>query len=290
MATSLCASARTKVSMPTGLLLALLSLLLPDVSTAQPFSARLPTLQGGDYGNGAATSHVAGGAFLKGRVAPAPAVAFGIPTPFGPGTGAAFAGLGVQNGLRGDRDFTDGAAFAGTGLGNPSRTLGVELTVAVYDLVGETARDGSVGGKVHRRFGPVAVGVGIENAWIFGTTDGGRSRYVVAGTVLSLRPGPWLSQATLVLGAGDGRFTRWADVERGTSRLSPFGSAALRIHRRLGVFATWTGQNLNTGLSIAPFRTTAFVLTPVLLDLAGNHSIDTRPRLAVGAGIAVSIR
>jgi hypothetical protein len=56
------------------------------------------------------------------------------------------------------------------------------------------------------------------------------------------------------------------------------------------VFATWTGQNLNTGLSIAPFRTTALVLTPVLLDLAGNHSIDTRPRLAVGAGIAVSIR
>jgi hypothetical protein len=291
MANSPCAFARTKVSMPTGLLFVVLAFLLPDFSVAQPFSPRLPTLQGGDYGNGAATSHVAGGAFLRETVAPAPAAAYGIPTPFGPGTGSLFAGAGVQNGLRGDRDFTDGAAFLGTGLGSASRFVGLELTLAAYDLVGDTGKDGSVSWKLHRRLGPVALGIGVENAWIFGTTDGGRSRYASAGTVLPLRSEKaWLSEAVLIGGVGDGRFTRWRNVEAGRSRGSLFGSLSLRVHRRVGVFGTWTGQNLNGGVSIAPFRRIALVVTPVLLDLAGRHTLDRRPRLALGGGIAVPVR
>jgi hypothetical protein len=43
-------------------------------------------------------------------------------------------------------------------------------------------------------------------------------------------------------------------------------------------------------VSIAPFRRIALVVTPVLLDLAGRHSIDQEPRLAVGGGLAIPIR
>lgn len=291
MAWSPSAFARAQTSMHPGLLLFLVLLLSVPPAGAQPFSPRLPTLQGGDYGNGAATSHVAGGAFLRDDVAPAPAAAYGIPTPFGPDTGSLFAGAGIQNGLRGDPDFTDGAAFLGTGIGCASRFVGLELTLAAYDLVGDTGQDGSVSWKLHRRLGPVAVGIGVENAWIFGTTDGGRSRYASAGTVLPLRSGKaWFSEGVLIGGVGDGRFTRWRDVEAGRSRWSFFGSLSLRVHRRVGVLGTWTGQNLNGGVSIAPFRRVAFVVTPVLLDLAGRHTLDRRPRLALGGGIAVPLR
>jgi hypothetical protein len=56
------------------------------------------------------------------------------------------------------------------------------------------------------------------------------------------------------------------------------------------MFGTWTGQNLNGGVSIAPFRRVALVITPVLLDLAGRHTLDRRPRLAFGGGIALPLR
>lgn len=278
--------------MRAGLLLVLLSLLLISLPIrAQPFSPRLPSLQGGDYGNGAATSDIAGGAFLRTDIAPRPAIAFGIPAPFGPDAWDVFAGAGLQNGLRGDQDFTDGAAFFGGGLGNASKTVGLEITLAAYDLVGETGKDGSLSWKLHRRLGPVAVGLGVENAWIFGTTDGGRSRYGVAGTVLPIRAGrTWISELAVVGGMGDGRFTRWRDIEAGSSRWTGFGTLSLRVHRRVGVFGTWTGQNLNGGVSVAPFPRLALVVTPVVLDLAGRHSIDQKPRLAVGGGLAMPIR
>lgn len=264
--------------------------LLPGLAGAQPFPARLPTPQGGDYGNGAASSDVAGGAFLTLGASRAPAVAFGIPTAYGAQWRDVYAGAGAQNGLRGDTDFTDGALFLGGGLGNAERLVGLEVTLAVYDVVGATGKDGSWSAKLHRRFARSAVGVGVENGYIFGNTDGGRSRYAVGSTVVPLRDGArWVSEAALVLGVGDGRFTPWNAVEDRDNRLSPFGSAALRVAPWGGVFATWTGQNLNAGVSLAPFPRVPIQVTPVLLDLTNRHAGDP-VRLAFGTGIAATIR
>lgn len=253
---------------------------------AQPWSTELPTPQGGDFGNGAATSDVVGGVFTDGAEAAAhPAVAFGIPTGYGADWRDVFAAAGMQSGLRFDRDFIDGIIFSGLGLGNAQRTVGLELTLAIVDLVGDTFQDQTLGVKLHRRLGAWSVAAGIENMFIMGFTDGGTSAYgVVSGPLLPRHPARvGLQQITVTAGVGDGRFNPVDRVRRGVNRATAFGSIAVRLHRAASVLATWTGQDLNVGVSVAPLPGVPFVVTPVLLDM--TRRADSRPRYAMSMGI-----
>jgi len=271
-------------------LLALLVLAVCGSAHAQPWSTTLPTPQGGDFGNGAAASDAAGGLFTgPGEAAAVPAVAFGIPTGFGADWRDVFAAVGVQSGLRYDRDFVDGVVFAGIGLGNAQRTVGAEVTLAIIDLVGETFKDQTLSVKIHRRIGAWSFAGGIENLFIMGVTDGGTSAYGVVSGHLLERPTSrsGMQQVTVTAGVGDGRFNTVDRVRRGKNAASVFGSIAVRVHSRLSALATWNGQDLTVGLSIAPFPTLPVVITPVLLDM--SNQADSRPRgaLSVGAGVTL---
>lgn len=271
-------------------LLALLVLAVCGSARAQPWSTTLPTPQGGDFGNGVATSDVAGGLFTgPGKAAAVPAVAFGIPTGFGADWRDVFAAAGMQSGLRYDRDFVDGAVFAGIGLGNAQRTVGVELTLAIIDLVGETFKDQTLGVKVHRRIGAWSFAGGVENLFIMGTTDGGTSAYgAVSGHLLEGHATrSWIQQVTVTAGVGDGRFNTVDRVRRDKNAASVFGSIAVRVHSRLSTLATWTGQDLTVGLSVAPLPTLPIVITPVLLDM--SNQADSRPRAALSVGVGVTL-
>lgn len=257
---------------------------------AQPWTTALPSIQGGDYGNGAATSDVVGGVFAHSpRASSTPAVAYGIPTGFGADGRDVFGAGGLQRGLRYAPDFTDGAVFAGMGLGDGRRYVGVELTVAVVDLVKETLKDGTLGVKIHRRVGEAwSVAAGIENMVVMGTTDGGTSAYGVASGTIPLRwATPWFQQLTVTAGVGDGRFNGVDSVRRGDNGINVFGSAALQVRPRISILATWTGQDLNVGWSVAPFAQLPLVVTPVLLDLSGYAG--SPPRFALSTGIGITL-
>lgn len=269
-----------------------MTLLLAPAAAAQLIPTKLPTPQGGDFGNGAATSSGAGGAFLNGRtLRAAPAIAYGIPMGGGAARGQGFAAAGLQRGLRGDRGFVDGAVFWGQGFGDARRYGAVEVTLANYSTLRNTFHNRSLSLKLHRTFGGgVGVAVGVENAAIAGRPDGGRSAFAVGSYRLRLWSGRALPRSiALTLGIGDGRFNSVQRVRRKANKASAFGSLSVRLARPLSILATWNGQDLNTGVSMAcrPVAGLTVVLTPVVLDATGYAG--DRPRLALSAGTAVQL-
>jgi len=267
-------------------------LLVPALAVAQLIPTKLPTPQGGDFGNGAATSSVAGGAFVDGRpLRAAPAIAYGIPLGFGAARGQIFAAAGIQRGLRGDRGFVDGAVFWGQGFGDARRYGAVEVTLANYSTLRNTFHNRSLSLKLHRRLGPRwSVAVGVENALIAGRPDGGRSAFAVGSYRLKLWSGSGLPRGVaLTVGVGDGRFNSVQRVRRGVNKASVFAGLGVRLARPLSALATWNGQDLTTGVSVAfqPVVGLPMVVTPVVLDATG-HAGD-RPRLALSVGAAVQL-
>lgn len=136
----------------------------------------------------------------------------------------------------------------------------------------------------------MSAAVGVENAIIAGRPDGGRSAFAVA----SYRRGLWSGGAlprstTLTVGIGDGRFNSVQRVRRKVNKASVFGSLSVRLARPLSVLATWNGQDLNAGVSVAfsPVGGIPVVVTPVVLDATGYAG--HRPRLALSVGMAMQL-
>lgn len=259
---------------------------LPCVN-AQPLDTELPTLWGGDFGNGAATSDAVGGVFEGERAAaPIPASAYGIPTAFGADWGDVFFATGYQRLLRSAGRQNDGAVFTGFGFGDARETIGIEGTIAIYDLVGDTFQERSFGFKLHRRFGErLSVAVGIENMFIAGRTDGGKSAYGVASFASNLSLGQFpLRGVTVTFGVGDGRFNSMENVRQGTNNLSIFGSLGVRLTPEFSMFGTWAGQDLNVGISVVPFEQLPLVVTPTVVNATGTAMSGRRIGGSIGIG------
>lgn len=249
--------------------------------------SRLPTPFAGDYLNGVAASDVTGGLFVAGRRArPAPAVAFGIPTAFGADWRDVFAAAGGHVGHSRGEWFEDGAVFLGAGGGDARRLLAIEATLAIYDLVGDTFAERTLSVKLHRRWASHwAVAVGVENLLIAGHTDGGRSAYGVVSGILPLRAADRpFNRLTLTAGVGDGRFNAYENVRQGRNAAGTFLGIALRVVPAASGFVSWTGQDLNAGISFVPFPNLPFVVTPVFLNVDGAGGHGARFAASVGVG------
>jgi len=125
--------------------------------------------------------------------------------------------------------------------------------------------------------------------FIMGATDGGTSAYgVLSGHLLPAnRSRTWFQQVTVTAGMGDGRFNAVDRVRRGVNGVGVFGSMSVQVVSVLSVLATWTGQDLNAGLSIAPLSGVPLVVTPVLLDVTGRAGEGAR--LAMSGGIGLTL-
>lgn len=256
---------------------------------AQLFSTRLPTPYAGDYMNGVAASDVTGGQFTQGdRAQPIPAVGFGIPTAFGADWRDVYAAAGGHVGRSRGRWFRDGAVFMGAGLGDRRRLVGIETTFTVYALVGDTFEERSLSIKLHRRLNTRwAVAAGIENMMVTAHTDGGKSAYGVVSGSLPLQENERLFRCvTLTAGVGDGRFNAIENVRRGRNGVNVFGGVALQVVPSVSGFASWTGQDLNLGISFVPLSDWPFVVTPVLLDV-GRTGHGARFAVSVGLGVTL---
>ncbi|MBE9016636.1 S-layer homology domain-containing protein [Chroococcidiopsidales cyanobacterium LEGE 13417] len=208
----------------------------------------------------------------------------GSPTAFGADWGSAFVGTSFQGRAR-NTSKADGAASLGFGLGDARRAVGLEIAATTVDLYGNTFGDGTISFKLHRllpaNFG---IAVGAENAIIWGETDGGSSLYGVVSKAFNLKEDAAkpFSKITTSVGLGGGRFRSEEDVEDGNDTVNVFGSMGLQATEQLSLIADWTGQDLNLGVSVVPFRSLPLVITPSLADVTGNAGDGTRFVLGVG--------
>lgn len=219
----------------------------------------------------------------------APGSAISTVTAFGADWRDVFGGVAYQQRLR-FADAQDGAASVGVGFGDALRYAGLEVVFTVYDLVGDTFEDGSLSLKLHRRLTlRTALAVGVENVWDYGNNDSGRSLYAVAthGLALRARPTAPLGSAVVSVGAGTGRFRSEAAIVDDRSRPNVFGSVGLRVAHPAALLADWTGQDLNLGLSIAPFERYPLVITPAVADVTGRAGDGARFILGVGYGVSL---
>lgn len=228
---------------------------------------------------------------LTGRAQPG--VSASSPLGFGPNFRDAFVGVGYQRSTR-YGGAEDGSVSAGFGLGNSSSAIGLEVVVTSLSTVRSGFGDrmsGSV--KIHRVLPlNIGVGVGLEGFTITGddfATD--PSVFIAVTKVANLsKDRAYFQTLTINGGLGNGRFLKVEDFNAGKKGINSFASVGLRATDNVGLIADWTGQDLNLGVSIAPFRTLPFVITPALADVLnqantiGNKNYGAR--FTLGAGLS----
>ncbi|MGB3207684.1 MAG: S-layer homology domain-containing protein, partial [Crinalium sp.] len=218
-----------------------------------------------------------------------PSYSGGSPSGFGLNFGDAFLGVGGVERTR----FTqtaDAGISAGFGLGDSARYLGLEIVPTISSLTGDDAfQAGSVDFKVHRLLGPnLSIAGGIENLVQFGNQDIDPSGYGVISKIFNLRPSTASAFSRLYtsVGAGGGRFRSEDDIDNGNDTINVFGTVGVRVLEPVSAFADWTGQDLNVGLSLSPFRQIPLVITPSLQDVTGTAGDGSRFALSLGYSLS----
>ncbi len=218
----------------------------------------------------------------------APGSSLGSPSPQGVGSGDYFTGAGYQERTR----FTsraDGGVGVGTGFGDPAAGVALEVAVSSYSSIRHSfASIGGISFKLHHRDSQrmLLYALGVENAIPWGLTDGGTSLYATTGKVFVLRPdenAPF-GVLTASLGIGTGRFRTQNAVLTHRHTIGIFGGAGLRIVQAVAVAADWTGQDLDAGFTLTPFRNRGIVASVGYADLTRTAGNGPRFIMSVGYG------
>lgn len=207
----------------------------------------------------------------------APGIAFGSPVAFGAQWGDLYAGIGGQTlpeKTAKGRDV-DGSLALGFGLGNASKSIGLDTTIGVISLEDEFAEDGNVSFKLHAALpNQSAFAIGIENTARWGAGENGKSSVYA---VYSKLWGPTLfgKKRPLATSVGVGS-QRFVDVDDAGKKegMGVFASTALQVNRRVSTILDWTGVDLNAGVSVVPFRTIPVTITVGAINLTENNDVD----------------
>ncbi|MHB1313357.1 MAG: hypothetical protein ACYC3L_15175 [Gemmatimonadaceae bacterium] len=223
-----------------------------------------------------------------------PGVSASSPLAFGPNWRDVFAGVGYQATTRFGGD-DDASVSAGFGLGNSVDAVGLEVVVTSMSTVRSGFMNRSVVGfKAHRSLpGNAAIAVGVEGTKLTGDFTSKESVYGVISKVVALRDDGFaetpFSSMTISGGLGNGRFCAEETVGfvHGLKDcgVNFFGSVGLRANQWSGLIADWTGQDLNLGISLAPFSAFPLVITPTLADVTGSAGDKVRFTLGAGFGL-----
>jgi hypothetical protein len=220
----------------------------------------------------------------------APGNSVGSESAWGAGWGDFFAGVGYQSRAR-FSSKPDGSESVGFGLGDPRQYVGLEVGINSASTFRQTpGKNGSVSLKLHRALpGEYGIAVGIENAAAWGGTDGGSSTYGVVSHTFQFREDPQHFFGSLAwnVGVGNSRFLSEQDLAAGKKGVNVFGSAGLRLISRASLVGDWTGQDLDAGLSIVPFRRSPLVLSLGMADLTHRAGDGARLIVGLGAGFRV---
>ncbi|MEK0430321.1 MAG: hypothetical protein RL139_125 [Gemmatimonadota bacterium] len=212
-----------------------------------------------------------------------PGVTIASPVAFGPGTGDIFIGGGYQASTR-YRGAPDGAVAVGGGIGDPARWAGVELVVISSSTLRSGFGDRAYGAaKIHRRIGArAAVAVGVEGVSLVGTAAVDPALFAAWSWVQPVSAGDYFSAITWNLGVGTARFLPESSAGGAPEGVGGFVSAAVRVSPSASAIVDFSGQDLNLGLSFAPFRALPLTLSPALYDVLGTAGSGMRFGLGVG--------
>ncbi|MEY4609485.1 MAG: hypothetical protein RL625_1702 [Gemmatimonadota bacterium] len=223
-----------------------------------------------------------------------PGVTAASPIGFGPGSGDFFAGVGYQNSTR-FGGGNDGSLSLGAGLGDATKLGGLELVVTSASTVRSGFFDRMYGAaKVHRTLGNgVGVAAGIEGVTLSGESTFDPALYVAATKVQQIGTGPYFNSVTWNGGIGTKRFALASDPNEQGS-VGVFASAAIKANSYTSMIADYTGQDLNLGLSFAPFQALPLTISPSIVDVLGRakdvNGNASGARLALGIGFSYSGR
>jgi hypothetical protein len=218
-----------------------------------------------------------------------PAAGVSIPTALGVDAGELFFGIAYQGRTRYTTE-DDAAAVLGIGIGT-RRVVALEAALTTYSTLrgGGPLETGGVSLKLHRAVGgQTSVAVGVENALLWGGSDGDPSLYAVASRMLNLRDDPSapFSTAVATVGVGNGRFRFEEDDAADRQTVNVFGGLGVRVAGPLSLVADWTGQDLNAAASVTPFPRFPLVLTAGMVDLTGSAGDGARFIVSLGYGLA----
>lgn len=216
-----------------------------------------------------------------------PGSTVGVPSAFGANFGDAFVGLAFSN-RRPRINESDGALSVGFGLGDSERSLGLEVSANIGSLR-RFGANGDIGLKLHRALpGKAAIALGFDEGIIWGdeNRDTVSTLYGVVSKIFDLRPDdPFNPQSlTLTLGVGGGRFRSFDNIVNRQGGVGVFASAGFRFVPQASAIASWTGQDLNLGVSYVPLKTTPLFLTFVVGNVLNRNDNATLFSFGIGYG------
>lgn len=211
------------------------------------------------------------------------------PTAYGADRFQGYAVFGYQERAR-NTDRSDGVLAFGVGVGDAQRYAGLEATAASYSTIRTGLFENyGISFKLHHLFpNDLAVAVGIENLILGGNPDPKYSSvYGVVSKIFPLgqRTEDFTPYISTSVGFGGGRFRTVSDINRGRDNVNVFGSVGVRFAEPLTLIGEYN-QDLNLGLSIAPFRNIPLVITPAVADVTGRA--NNRPRFILGVGYGIT--
>jgi hypothetical protein len=220
------------------------------------------------------------------RPAIAPGASLGTPMAFGAKWGQGFIGVSGTDGT-GNVRKTDGSMAVGFGLGDPAETVGLEVTTAIISLKTRFGDSGTVNAKLHRWLPwNSAIAIGVENAATWGTAKKApnvkANGYLALSKVFALQPdNPYHPYYLIVSGGfGNGRFqSNVFDAYTPNvnyNKIGGFASVGFHFHPQASLVASWTGKDLNAGLSIVPLHDYPIVLNLGAVDLLKHNQPKTR--------------
>ncbi|WP_373541087.1 S-layer homology domain-containing protein [Chamaesiphon sp.] len=228
-----------------------------------------------------------------------PVAGLNTPYAFGASWGQVFVGTSYQSSTRAalylnppnvGQARNDGAVYLGFGLGDARSFLGLETVATSYSTaISGLLNAGSLSFKLHKQFGDnFAIAGGFENAIPFNRNnlDGGQTGYGVASLVLNPDPNVgFLSNTTLSVGGGAGRFRTVGDIRTGKDSYGVFGSLGTRLSPNLSLVADWNGQDLGVGVPITLYLGDSATLqvVPSVVDLVNKETGGAR--FVVNAGL-----
>lgn len=219
-----------------------------------------------------------------------PGSSAGTPSGYGASFGQAYVGGGLFFPLEENRDRVDGSLGFGFGLGNAAKSVGLEVNVNITSVGGGDTFDfgdsGSVGFKLHRYFSDgTAVAVGWLNPVKWGDVNTAKDTiYGVVTRAFPLQPNNLNNRMplTISVGIGSGAFRSKGAIDANENAANIFASLGLRVLPQVSLVSSWTGNRLNMGASVVPFRNTPIVINGIFTDITSN--LDTGLGFSLSAG------
>jgi hypothetical protein len=174
----------------------------------------------------------------------APVSSVTIPSAFGANWGDVFITAGYQ-------DRVPGSGYgAGFGLGDAKNFVGLESSYSTSAGNGNSLFNQGAGNfKLHKLLGDnLAIAGGWENAIRQNLPNGTRDTFY--GVVSTVLPVGSTSNFTASVGAGNGRFRTFDDVNNNRDSTNIFGSLGFRATENIGLVADWDGNAINLGLPL----------------------------------------